>query len=472
MLGSAGQALIYVLGPAQCEDIAFGIADTLTSGSSDYLDELSSFVADAVHPRYRLVSSVKSAVGFHYGRVPSLVRKEIEKAYSAGHLKYLVTTSTLLQGVNLPARSLFMLRPHKGDENPISSIDFWNLAGRAGRLGKEFEGNVFLIDYDSWESKPLSGEREATISNSFEVHVADRTEELIAYISDPNTVPERDRTDEFENTFVRLYTEHRKGRLRERLERARVSASKTDELLAVIQSVERTITLPSEIFDACPTVSPYRQQALYERIRKGIRRKGKGPGYVIPKHPLAPDAWSSLLAAFKRCQDEILKYPKSDRTYVFMTYLALRWMKGDPLPRIIEDTIQFKRSRGEDPSIPTVIRQTLSDIEQRLRFEYVRLTTCYNAILKFALEEAGFVSLVESIPTIPVYLEIGACTPTMMSFMELGISRYTAAKLHLRPARSDLNAQAARNWLKRQDIEALDIPRASVNEIRRLGLGG
>ena len=102
ILGNNGQSLVYVLGPAQCEDIAFGLADALAAETTEYLTELSSFIADAVHPKYQLVSSVKSGVGFHYGRVPSLVRKEIEEAYSLGHLKYLVTTSTLLQGVKPP----------------------------------------------------------------------------------------------------------------------------------------------------------------------------------------------------------------------------------------------------------------------------------------------------------------------------------------------------------------------------------
>jgi hypothetical protein len=100
----------------------------------------------------------------------------------------------------------------------------------------------------------------------------------------------------------------------------------------------------------------------------------------------------------------------------------------------------------------------------------VRLTSCYNTLLKYALEQMGHSDLIGSIPPIPVYLEVGACTSTMMSFMELGVSRYTAAKLHLKPARSDLDAQGARSWLRRQDIDALDIPQASVREIRRLDL--
>jgi hypothetical protein len=470
VLGGGGQSLVYVLGPAQCEDVAFGLADALQADASPYLMELSSFVADAVHPKFQLVNSVKSGVGFHYGRVPSLVRKEIEEAFSRGHLRYLVTTSTLLQGVNLPARNLFMLKPHRGDDHPISSIDFWNLAGRAGRLGKEFEGNVFLIDYDSWETKPLEGEKEAKVSNSFDVHVRERTSELLAYIGDPNVTPTRDQTDEFENTFVKLYTEFRRGNLHERLRRFGVAPEVEEQISDALGRVSKTISVPDEIFDACPTVSPYRQESLLRRIRASIERRGAE--YVIPRHPLASGAWPSLTAMFKRCQDEILRYPAKDKSYVFVTYLALRWMKGDPLPKIIEDSIRYKTKQGGSANIPTVIRQTLIDIEHRLRFEYVRLTTCYNALLKIALDESGNAELIPSIPAIPVYLEVGACTPTMMSFMELGISRYTAAKLHIRPARSDLSAQGARDWLSRQDVDALNIPRASASEIRRLGLSG
>jgi hypothetical protein len=33
---------------------------------------------------------------------------------------------------------------------PLDSIDFWNLAGRAGRLRREFQGNIYMINYAKW----------------------------------------------------------------------------------------------------------------------------------------------------------------------------------------------------------------------------------------------------------------------------------------------------------------------------------
>src|SRR5215213_5324354 len=78
---------------------------------SPALDELSQFVKDHVHPKYSLAETVRAGVGFHYGYIPSLVRKEIEHAFDEGHLHFIVCTTTLLKGVNLPARNLFMTRP-------------------------------------------------------------------------------------------------------------------------------------------------------------------------------------------------------------------------------------------------------------------------------------------------------------------------------------------------------------------------
>ncbi|MFC4257047.1 DEAD/DEAH box helicase [Altererythrobacter xixiisoli] len=148
-LGNASQSLVYAVGPAACEDIAFkikelsqdpAVAEVLPSSGPDELSakirkDLTAFAKEAVHPSYVLAETVESGVGFHYGRIPPLLRNAVESAFADGHLDYIVCTSTLLQGVNLPARNVFMQNPHKGEENPIEPVDFWNLAGRAGRLG-------------------------------------------------------------------------------------------------------------------------------------------------------------------------------------------------------------------------------------------------------------------------------------------------------------------------------------------------
>ena len=70
-----------------------------------------------------------------------------------GKIRFLVCTSTLIEGVNLSCRTIVVRGPRKGRGNPMEPHDFWNLAGRAGRWGDEFQGNIICInpkDLKAW----------------------------------------------------------------------------------------------------------------------------------------------------------------------------------------------------------------------------------------------------------------------------------------------------------------------------------
>ncbi len=468
-LGAGGQNLIYAMGPAECEEVAFGLADTEEAAPEHAaLNELSGFIKEAIHPKYQLARNVLRRVGFHYGRLPSLVRKTIEDAFANGELQFLVTTSTLLYGVNLPAQNLFLQNPQKGQNRPISAIDFWNLAGRAGRLGREFSGNIFLIDYGEWPNDPIVGNKEQIVKPAITQHVVDRAEELIAYIRDSSRIPDRQKPDELENTFVRLVRDYFEGKLDETLDRVGLHQSdpRHGHLVEAVAGAVKDIDIDPETVNASPTVSIHRQQSLYERLEESFKKKG--PGHIIPRHPLDAQAYNSYFMAIKRCHDEVLRYPRTEKSHFYYAQIALRWIRGEPLPQIIDASYRYKERRGHKPKIGTVIRGTLSEVENDLRFKYVRLFSCYNAVLEQVLRDNTRSDLVASIPAVPMYLEVGACSPTMISFMGLGLSRYTAGKLQTLPRRKDMSQNEARNWILRQDVDGLNLPSASVKEIRRM----
>jgi DEAD/DEAH box helicase len=467
-LGGGGQNLIYALGPKECEDIAFGLSDDRKELDSAGLKDLSEFIKEAIHPKYQLAANVLRGVGFHYGRLPSLVRKAIEDSFANGDLQYLATTSTLLYGVNLPAQNLFLHTPQKGLNQPISAIDFWNLAGRAGRLGKEFTGNIFLIDYEKWDSDPIQGDKDQYVKPAIQDHVVDRTTELIAYIDDFDRVPDRRKPDELETTFVKLVRDHLDGRLDETLDKIGLTNDNPDRdrlVEGLVRSVEKT-NIKRETLIASPAVSIHRLQSLYERLTRSLNKEG--PAYIIPKYPLDPDAYMSYVAAIKRCHDAVLKFPKNEKSHLYFALIALRWMRGEPLPKIIDAGFDYKLKKGQNPNIASVIRETLNEVERDLRFKYVRLFSCYNAVLELVLRDNKLDDLVGSIPSIPMYLEVGACSPTMISFMGIGLSRYTAGKLQALPRRSDMSQSDARSWILRHDINSLNLPNASIQEIRRI----
>lgn len=463
--GSSGQTLVYAKGTKDCENLATQLADQDGATKSPERAELSRFIADAVHPRYALVSTVLNGIGFHYGRLPSLVRKSIEDAFSDGVLSTLVTTSTLLQGVNLPAQNLFLCEPQRGPRQPINSVDFWNLAGRAGRLGKEFSGNIFLIDYDEWNSHPVEGGREKSVTPSIQDHLVHRTDELVSYINDGSRYPQRGSEDEFENTFVKLVRDRLRGRLETTFDRVGLAANTRATVSAAIDAVVSGSNLDLETVDASPTVSLHHQNRLYQRIKRDLDEQGAD--FVVPRHPLDSDAFNSYSSAIRRLHDTVLGYPPSDQSHRYYAFVIIKWIGGDPLPTIIDEKFEYK-SRTGNPNLATVIRDTLKEIETDLRHKYVRLFSCYGAVLAQVLKDSAQEEALESIPPLPTYLEVGASSGTMISFMGLGLSRYTAGKLMNIARRTDMDQAAARNWIRSRDVEALDIPSAAIKEIRRM----
>ena len=197
--GRNGKNLVYSGSPAKCEDIADKIRqwreeiDGEAKPSSE-LKEFATLVREHIHKDYYLAEMIEHGIAFHYGRMPTILRKAIEYYFATNDdMRFLVCTSTLLHGVNLPARNLFILKPSEGDKwltknaRPMKSTSFWNLAGRAGRLGKDFEGNVFLVNKAYWEADPTEGNREQTLRSSLYDTIHECHEDLIRVADNQET---------------------------------------------------------------------------------------------------------------------------------------------------------------------------------------------------------------------------------------------------------------------------------------------
>jgi hypothetical protein len=425
--------------------------------------ELMAFAKEAVHPSYVLADTVEGGVGFHYGRIPPLLRNAVESAFADGHLDYIVCTSTLLQGVNLPARNIFMQNPHKGDDHPIDPVDFWNLAGRAGRLGKDFQGNVFLVDYEEWESSPLSGPKDEPVKPSLEVALTDGSAELLEYIS--ATDRPSGESPQLETAFSKLLRDHRQGRLGETLDRLSALSPQTrSSLVTALEAANDLITLNAETLGASPQVSGFRQQQLYDYMVGKIAKEG--PDYLIPLHPSAE--WTKALNKLRPVFARVHKYLelRSGNHHIYWALLALRWMRGEPLPMIIDGAIKYHQRQGKTRSSRTVIREVLSDVESGLRFKYVNLLGCYSAVLKEALITSGHASHVEKIPALTLHLELGAASQTMIQFMSLGFSRHTANILSGLTINRDMDLGSAKGFLSRLSPEAAGLSLYVAEELR------
>lgn len=124
---------------------AFEFARTLEEVRDENIDKLIDIINEKVHEQYYLRYCLKKGIAYHFGGIPEEIKIKVEELYKLGVIKTIFCTSTLLEGVNLPAKNIFILSEKIGLSN-MNEVDFWNLAGRAGRLGKDLSGNIFCVN--------------------------------------------------------------------------------------------------------------------------------------------------------------------------------------------------------------------------------------------------------------------------------------------------------------------------------------
>ena len=97
-----------------------------------------------------LTKAAELGIFIHHGDTPHGIRLVVEHAMRQSHIKFIVCTSTLAQGVNLPIRYLLVTSASHG-RDAISAKDFHNLIGRAGRAGMYDEGTVIFTDHELYD---------------------------------------------------------------------------------------------------------------------------------------------------------------------------------------------------------------------------------------------------------------------------------------------------------------------------------
>jgi helicase len=88
----------------------------------------------------------------HHASVPHGLRLAIEFVMKESLIHFVICTSTLAQGVNLPIRYLIVTGVYQGGDK-ILVRDFHNLIGRAGRAGMHTEATIIFTDTKVFDKK-------------------------------------------------------------------------------------------------------------------------------------------------------------------------------------------------------------------------------------------------------------------------------------------------------------------------------
>lgn len=96
--------------------------------------------------------SAAHGIFFHHGNTPHGIRLAVEYAMRENLIRFVICTSTLAQGVNLPIRYLIVTNVYQGKEH-IKVRDFHNLIGRSGRTGMHTEGSILFADPTVYDNR-------------------------------------------------------------------------------------------------------------------------------------------------------------------------------------------------------------------------------------------------------------------------------------------------------------------------------
>lgn len=143
-IGDKKHNIVYCKSKNDAIQFARDYADTQDPIGDKKLQAFAEAIRSDVHKEYYLAELVERGVAYHIGYLPANIRMQLEDYYREGLIKTMFCTSTLLEGVNLPAENLFITSYKKG-RSDFSEVDFKNLVGRVGRAKYNLYGNVFIV---------------------------------------------------------------------------------------------------------------------------------------------------------------------------------------------------------------------------------------------------------------------------------------------------------------------------------------
>ena len=91
-------------------------------------------------------------IGVHHSGLLPILKEIIEILYLKGLIKILIATTSFSIGLNMPTKTVVFLSLYKYNENKrqiLSSSEFLQMSGRAGRRGIDISGNVYIICCES-----------------------------------------------------------------------------------------------------------------------------------------------------------------------------------------------------------------------------------------------------------------------------------------------------------------------------------
>jgi len=243
-----------------------------------------------------------------------------------------------------------------------------------------------------------------------------------------------------------------------------------DRLDAVLAAIATNIEISPELAGRHSGVSPIGMQHLLEAFRK---YSGE-PENLLPAEVASDDSYDRFVTIMRRINAYLFPAFEPDSRATVYALIVFQWLKGKSLAEIIRRNIAWHEKVGRKYNLPGIIRDTMALVEQVARFRAPKYISAYVDILHLYFTEIGRKDLIDEGLDIGTQLEFGVSSRTLISLMELGLSRMTAVALFEKIARDDLDQAGAIKWItdRNDELDSMDLPVIIVREIRERLLAG
>lgn len=146
--------LIFCQSPASANKVAKAFINSDKFERTDQNKDLVDWLRSNYHYQWILADSLEYGVGIHHGKIPRAIAQKCIKLFNEGKIRYLICTSTLIEGVNTKAKNVIVY-DNKIAKTKFDYFTFNNICGRSGRMFSHFIGHIYLFHEPPVAKLPL-----------------------------------------------------------------------------------------------------------------------------------------------------------------------------------------------------------------------------------------------------------------------------------------------------------------------------
>ena len=421
--GGSGQTLLYAPKTNSAESLAEGIAESRSKEEvSGRCQSLIDYLERTIHEEYTLTQTLKQGVAFHHSGVPQVAREEIEELFGEEEIEAIASTSTLLQGVNLPAEKMYIFDPSKGNDRVLSDHEFENLQGRVGRVGEKLYGSIYYIDREDeeWGDDRIGKTTSKEVTSATRKAISENRDELMEKIDTEDINHISDKGLKYTITLLRnRYVKDAKD-TREYLEKKGVPDEKIRDIESRLEPLLEDLEIPKEILRKNPTVDPVLQNQLYKNVIANQQLWEISPSNLQYDFFRVTRLLNSIFKFAEDPEHGVEDVGDSElRAYNFIRslYQGFHWLDGKDYKQMISKRRKAINEKKISTSIKNVMKITRHDVQYMFVKYYKILCDILRSIEDY--DNAFMLNFDKR-------LERGSTNPAHLKMMDMGIDRSIA----------------------------------------------